>query len=128
MRKAVLYMFLIVFIVGCGKQIPEPEAAHAETMADSHMGSAELKVRHTVQGNNLFIECIIPGIFYDSKETVHDKVRIMLYVNGEEYAEYDTAAFIVKDLKPGIQDIKVEVVIKDNEQNRLYDKFSVIIS
>ncbi|CAM4043983.1 hypothetical protein [Lederbergia lenta] len=127
MKKIVMCALLIVLLVGCGKQIPEPEAVHAESINNNIAGS-ELKVRHQLQGNKLFVECIIPGISLNREEMAHNKVKIKLYVNDMMYSEYDTAAFVVKNLKPGKQDIKLEVVNPNNGKIKLYNKFSIIIS
>lgn len=127
MKKLMMCALLILLLIGCGKQIPKPEAVHAETINNTVVES-ELKVHHHLQGNKLFVECIIPGISMNKEEKANNKVKIKLYVNDMMYSEYDTAAFIVKNLKPGKQDIKIEVVEPNTEQNRLYTKFSVIIS
>lgn len=124
MKKIAVCYLAFIILSGCEKQIPEPKAVQAEEIGKSYEASSKLTIRHMVQGNNLLVECIIPELSFNSKSNV----KIKLYVNGNEFAEYETAAFIVKNLKPGKQDIEVEIINPDNQSIRLYDKFSVIIS
>ncbi|MFK4998063.1 hypothetical protein ACI2OX_13865 [Bacillus sp. N9] len=48
-------------------------------------------------------------------------------INGKVYKQYDTAAFIVKNVRPGTHDLVVEVVKPNNQPTGIKSAFSVTI-
>ncbi|MBS4193869.1 carbohydrate-binding protein [Lederbergia citri] len=107
MKKMMVCLFLFVLLTGCRNKLPEPESMIAE--ASDQINRPEImNIRHIVEGRNIKIECIVTGVSFVSSDKSNGK--ILLYVDGKQYGEYTTPAFIVKNLEPGTHRLKIEVV------------------
>lgn len=127
-----------VILMGCNKDIPEPETNSrlspvnglyivepipvTTVMAE---GPRDFFVKHIVQGNDVLIECIVDGVsFRSSSET---KAKFVVYVDGKKTEEVSAAAFKVRNLPAGIHHIKLEVVKDDHSSYFLTKEFAVQI-
>ncbi|MBP2240004.1 hypothetical protein J2Z40_000557 [Cytobacillus eiseniae] len=131
--------FSILAITGCQKDIPEPEAKISvqplqvvQMNNDIPVSVFEINeiepfyVNHKVDGQNVFIECIIQGISF--RETAaSNRGKIILYVNGIKKEEISSAAFIVKGLPIGRNHLKLVVVKADNSAIVIEKEFDVTI-
>ncbi|RWR08216.1 hypothetical protein [Siminovitchia fortis] len=126
MKKMTAYILIVLIFAGCAQRLPDPEADKAKAMETNDVSSKEMTVRHSVQGNSLYIECFIPGIsFSDAKDRQSGKA--LLYIDGQLYNEYDTAAFVVKEIPSGVHTFKIEIVGKDNRKLGISKKFTATV-
>lgn len=87
-----------------------------------------LFVQHKTNGNQVLVECIVNGVSF--RESDHSKQKIgkmIVWVDGKRNTEVTSAAFIIKDLRPGGHKIKLEVVKLTNEPYGLTKEFMVNI-
>lgn len=127
MKKWIAYMLVTFIIGGCTQRLPEPEADKAKAMETEVVNSKEMTVRHNVQGDSLYIECIIPGVSFSGSRTGSQSGKVLLYIDGQLYNEYDTAAFVVKGVPSGIHTFKIEIVNKDNRPLGISKKFQATV-
>lgn len=123
LKKMMVCLFLFVLLTGCRHKLPEPESLIAE--ASDHSKSPKIMdIRYVVEGRNVKVECIIAGVsFVNGKE----QGKVLLYVDGQQYGEYDTAAFVVKNLAPGTHRLKIDVVKQNNKSFGINHQFMVTI-
>ncbi|UII57290.1 hypothetical protein LS684_07575 [Cytobacillus spongiae] len=138
--KALSGIILIISLVACQKDIPEPEnkikiipMSYVNTENDVPVSSIQnerkqerLSVHHHVKGTNLFVECMVKDISF-RENSEKSKGKILLYVDGKKKDEIHTAAFIVKGLTPGTHKIKLEIVKPNNKTLGLKKEFTVIV-
>ncbi|MCR2820838.1 DUF2846 domain-containing protein [Lederbergia panacisoli] len=123
MKKIMVCLFLFVLLTGCRHKLPEPESLIAE--ASDHSNRPQIMdIRHVVEGQNVKIECIISGVSFVSGK---NQGKVLLYVDGQRYGEFNTAAFIVKNLEPGTHRLKIDVVKQNNESFGINHQFLVTI-
>lgn len=126
MKYIAVLFFAFLLLAGCRQQIPQPEAVSAEASVMKEITMENATVRHFVKRNNLLVECIVPSINFSNLQNGHAEARILLYVDGQLYGQYETAAFIVKNLPAGTHEIKVNIVNADN-QSLSVSRFSITI-
>ncbi|MBD8007017.1 hypothetical protein [Bacillus norwichensis] len=128
MKKMILYTLAALIFSGCAQKLPDPEAEKAKAMETEVKASKQITVRHNVQGNSIYIECFIPGISFSPSNAGGQLGKALLYVDGQLYNEYDTAAFVVKDLSSGVHTFTIEIVDKDNKSLGISQKFKANVS
>ncbi len=128
MKKMILYTLAALIFSGCAQKLPDPEAEKAKAMETEVKAGKQITVRHNVQGNSIYIECFIPGISFSRSNVEGQLGKALLYVDGQLYNEYDTAAFVVKNLPSGVHTFTIEVVDKDNKSLGISQKFKANVS
>ncbi|MGG0717777.1 hypothetical protein ABE096_09310 [Robertmurraya massiliosenegalensis] len=128
---------LLLTLVGCQKDMPEPEVRFTvipmSTVNTAHdmpvtidQNNEPFNVQHHIRGNSVFVECMIQDIsFRDDSDQKQGK--IILYIDGEKKEEITAAAFIIKGLERGTHQVKLEVVKPNNEPYHLEKEFTVSI-
>ncbi|MBS4207743.1 hypothetical protein [Bacillus sp. FJAT-50079] len=119
MKKLIACLFVCMTLSACGKQMPEPQSVQAATNEHHSL----LTVNHFVRNSDILIECHIPTINLNEKQSG----KIQVSINGKLYKQFDTAAFIVKNVSPGTHELVVEVVKPNNQPTGLKSAFSVTI-
>jgi len=123
--KNILLCIVTCFLcTACQKDIPDPEVRNKIVIEPMHIVLAEnemevigsksqdiFSVRHHVKGENVYVECFIPGISFTNRHT-----SMIVSVDGKEKKVVNTAAFIIKRLSSGKHQIQLEVV--ENNQKR----------
>lgn len=122
MKKVLIGFMFLLFVLGCTPKVPEPESIKVEAAERK-----DIVIHHMVKGNNVLIECIPTGVSFSNEKMDMDKGKILLYVNGQLHHEYNTAAFIVKNLTAGTHKLKVELVKPNNEPFDMSKEFFVTI-
>ncbi|WP_044022674.1 hypothetical protein [Bacillus sp. SG-1] len=129
MKKCILLLFILC-LAGCKEDIPEPESfgfeLEAKAATHSSQAKTEVTVRHIVQGSQVYVECIAPGITFTSGKT-GKKGKIVVSVDGKRFNEYHTAAFVIKGLNKGIHHVKLDIVANDNKSLGLQKQFYITI-
>ncbi|MCA1053391.1 hypothetical protein LCM10_00230 [Rossellomorea aquimaris] len=113
MKKIICLMLMLMVVSGCKDDMPEPE-----TFSFSHKAHAKesLSIKHIVQGNQVFIECIVPDVTFTSSRKGAKKGKIIVTSNTNGlYKEFYTAAFVVRNLPKGNHILTVEVVSPGNK-------------
>lgn len=139
MRRWFFYLTIVssLLLMACKKDVPEPEVSAVINPVimndvgrsnDKRKNESALIVHHHLDGNNLFVECIVKGVtFRDEQSTDVNKGKIVVYLNGNKQTEVRSAAFILKGLPSGHHEIKLDIVSPDNERYNLEKEFSVTI-
>lgn len=130
-KKVVLIVVFLLGLVGCGKNMPKPEAKVILKPVQVVNMSNEIAVFHTqnedrlfvhyfVRGKDLFVECMVPDIsFRDQKDVHKPKGKIRLYVDGQFKEDITSAAFIIKGLNKGSHKIRLQVISNNNKPYHL---------
>lgn len=88
-----------------------------------------LFVQHKTKGNHVLVECIVSGITFRKGDDTNQKVgKMIVWIDGQRNIEVDSAAFIIKNLKPGSHLIKLELVGLNNVPYGLEKEFMVNIT
>ncbi|MDQ0215214.1 PBP1b-binding outer membrane lipoprotein LpoB [Oikeobacillus pervagus] len=129
MKKTFLLFLLLFMVTGCKQQYPEPESQKDVPKVDAAIvnGQNSLNVRHTIQGNQIFIECIVPHITFTNGKKGHQRGKIVVSIDGKRYKEYNTAAFIIKGVDKGPHHIKIDVLTYRNQPLGLSKEFYMTI-
>jgi hypothetical protein len=116
MKKLILMsLSLLVILSGCKDDIPEPENFSLVNKVQAKEEKS-LSVKHIVQGNQVFIECVVPNVTFSSAREGAKKGKIIVTSNtGSLYKEYYTAAFVVKNLPKGNHILTLEIVSPKNK-------------
>src|SRR5690606_25737215 len=93
---------------------PEPKTIVAEA-SEVQKDHSFFSIRHIIQGNDVKVECIVPTVSFNKNDEQAAKIR--LYIDNRFYNEYDTAAFVVKNVQAGSHNFRIEVVSLDNNQS-----------
>ncbi|MDQ0177689.1 membrane lipoprotein lipid attachment site-containing protein [Bacillus chungangensis] len=125
MKKMLCLLFIVFLLSGCKQDFPKPEASVPNVQAADQNNSDDMIVRHFVQGKDILVECFVPGISFSGNKQKQGKM--IVYLNGNLYAEYETAAFIIKNLEKGTHHVKIDIVSPENQQYGISKEFSVII-
>lgn len=87
-----------------------------------------LVVQTSIKDKNVYVECILTGISFRQSEQNSKKVgKLVIYVDGKKTDVVNSAAFIIKGLKPGQHGVKLEVVDLKNEPYGIRKEFLVNI-
>ncbi|OIU72338.1 hypothetical protein [Rossellomorea aquimaris] len=113
-KYIVLAAALLMVLSGCKDNAPpEPESFSFVKKAQAQ---ETLAVKHIVQGNQVFIECIVPDVTFSSSKKGAKKGKIVVTSNTNGlYKEYHTAAFVIKNLPKGNHILTIEVVSPKNK-------------
>ncbi|TLS37654.1 hypothetical protein [Pseudalkalibacillus caeni] len=84
----------------------------------------KMTVNHSVRGNSVFIECIIPNFSFSSK---HDRSYLTLYVDGKKVKQTNRAAFILKNMPIGKHALSLELFHQNGKSYGIKRDFSVTI-
>ncbi len=139
--KNILGLLILLFATACGTNDPKaPEASITPVEQLNHKFEAvevstpinknNVTVRHTVKGNDVYVEVIVPGFKFASegkKRNVIGEGFIKLSLNGVKIDEIHQAAFIVKGLPTGRHLIKVELVNNDSTSYGFKEEIAVSI-
>ncbi|MFD1705770.1 hypothetical protein ACFSCZ_03280 [Siminovitchia sediminis] len=125
-RKLLACLLTALIMTGCAQK-PEPEAEKVKAMEAEEVSEEKLTVRHHVQGNSLYVECFVPDISFSAKQSGKQLGKVLLYIDGQLYNEYSTAAFMVKNLPSGAHTFTVEIVNKDNRPLGMSRDFTATI-
>jgi hypothetical protein len=84
--------------------------------------------QHKINGNNVFVECIVTGITFRQSEDRHQKVgKIVVWIDGKRHSEVDSPIFIIRGLKQGSHRVILGVVNLNNISYGLEKEFVVTI-
>lgn len=128
--KIFISLSLFILLSGCKEKMPEPESFTfiKKVEAAATKDPKNVTVKHMVQGNQVYIECIVPEVTFSSTKKGMKKGKIVVTSNtGHLYKEFHTAAFVVKGLPKGVHLLNVEVVGVNNQSYGLKKKFYVTI-
>lgn len=122
-------------LVGCQKDVPDPEVEKEIVIAPMKMISAEQEVtvlspitdqeflvQHHIRNKQLYVECYIPGITFTNQDT-----KLLITIDGKDYKEVNTAAFLIKGLTRGAHRISLVVVERQQQRQDLKQEFVVNI-
>lgn len=123
MWRLILLAMIPGLITGCGQKIPEPESFTVE--ASELEEKSAIQVQHFVDGKHVKVECYVPEVSFNEED--ENSAKINVYIDGEFYDHYDTAAFIIKNLEAGSHKMKVEIVGLNNQTRHLSKIFEVKI-
>lgn len=124
MKRLMAFFLVIIVVSGCAHRLPEPETEKAKAMESTVGTNKDITVHHNVQGNTLYIECFIPGVSFSSSKSGSQLGKALLFIDGQLYNEYETAAFIVKDIPSGSHTFKIEIVNQDNQPLGIKKEFT----
>lgn len=132
LRSSIFTLFILIALVSINLsagQVPMARMVEKPMFNGQKVSANEnLKIMHLVKGNNVYIECIVPGMsFVSDKGTENKEGYIQLYINGKKLMKYQRAAFVIKDLPKGNHDIKLEFIYRHNQSSRVAKEFSVHI-
>jgi hypothetical protein len=113
-KSIVLSVALLTVLGGCKEDVPpEPENFSFVKKVEAE---ETLSVKHIVQGNQVFIECIVPDVTFSTSRKGAKKGKIVVTSNTNGlYKEYHTAAFVVKNLPKGNHILTIEIVSPNNK-------------
>ncbi|PFA68927.1 hypothetical protein CN378_05450 [Bacillus sp. AFS015802] len=119
----------LILLSGCKEKMPEPESfTFTKKVEAANSGQQALSIKHMVQGSQVYIECIVPGVTFTSEKKGAKKGKIVVRSGtGNLYKEYHTAAFVVKGLPKGVHLLDVEIVGKNNKSLGMKKQFYVTI-
>lgn len=129
MKKMMLLAFALLVLSGCKEKMPEPESFSFANKAEAaNREQKTVSIKHMVQGNQVYIECIVPGVTFTTEKKGAKKGKIIVRSNtGNLYKEYHTAAFVIKGLPKGVHLLNVEIVGKNNQSFGMKEQFYVTI-
>ncbi|WP_201716679.1 membrane lipoprotein lipid attachment site-containing protein [Rossellomorea arthrocnemi] len=129
MKKIIFTIGLVILLSGCKEKMPEPESfSFTKKVEAANSEQKPLSIKHMVQGNQVYIECIVPGVTFTSEKKGAEKGKIVVRSNtGNLYKEYHTAAFVVKGLPKGVHLLNIEIVGKNNKSLGMKKQFYVTI-
>ena len=130
MKKIMMLLIgLLILMSGCKEKMPEPESfTFTKKVEAANTDQKTMSIKHMVQGNQVYIECIVPDVTFTSEKKGATKGKIVVRSNtGNLYKEYHTAAFVLKGLPKGVHLLNVEIVGKNNRSLGLKKQFYVTI-
>ena len=129
MKKMMMLAFALLVLSGCKEKMPEPESfSFANKVEAANREQTTVSIKHMVQGNQVYIECIVPGVTFTTEKKGAKKGKIIVRSNtGNLYKEYHTAAFVIKGLPKGVHLLNVEIVGKNNQSFGMKEQFYVTI-
>jgi hypothetical protein len=131
-RLVVLIAFLILIsLVACQKDIPEPESLNTITVFAESVETYNkdpFQVKYFVRGNDVYVECLINQFsFRGSDKKGIDSGKISVYVDGKKMLSISSAAFIIKDLEKGNHRIGLQLEKNNGEKTTLQKEFVISI-
>lgn len=124
----ILTVGLLILLSGCKEKMPEPESLAFTKKVEAASPEKSLSIKHMVQGNQVYIECIVPNVTFTSNKKGAKKGKIVVRSStGNVYKEYHTAAFVVKNLPKGVHLLNVEIVGTNNKSFGMKKQFYVTI-
>lgn len=109
MKMAAGFLAVCLLFAGCSGHMPRKEEREADAASAAEN---QASVRYFVKDQDLFVECMIPSVTFSGSR--HAKpAKIKVYVDGVWKGEYNTAAFVVKELDKGVHTVQLEVVDKN---------------
>lgn len=127
MKRLIALVLVMMIVSGCTQRLPEPEVEKAKAMESTFDNKKEIIVHHSVDGNTLYIECFIPGVSFSNVKAGSQLGKALLFINGQLYNEYETAAFIVKDIPSGTHTFKIDIVDRDNQPLGISKEFTATV-
>ncbi|MEI2664013.1 membrane lipoprotein lipid attachment site-containing protein [Rossellomorea sp. LJF3] len=129
MKKMIMLAFALLVLSGCKEKMPEPESfSFSKKVEAANREQKTVSIKHMVQGNQVYIECIVPGVTFTTEKKGAKKGKIIVRSNtGNLYKEYHTAAFVIKGLPKGVHLLNVEIVGKNNQSFGMKEQFYVTI-
>lgn len=136
MKKAVHLLFILMTITlsACQKDIPEPETKSLTVSAAEipfalvNKQGMTFHVRSFVKGNDVFIECMIPNFSFRNQDSVGSRSgKLLVFLDGNKFKEYSSAAFIMKDLKSGKHRITLQIVDSNGQKTSFKREIIVTI-
>ncbi|WP_445506690.1 hypothetical protein [Niallia sp. 03190] len=140
MKKLLFYCIPVMLLLSaCRDDVPDPEVKpkkegmiqqlmrlqHVQASpASSYKG---ISVQHFVKGNAVYIDCKVSSVSF-RENSGKNQAKIVLKVDDLLVDEYNTAAFVVRNLKAGKHKISLELVNEANESYHLGQEFTVVIS
>lgn len=137
-RNQIPIWLLLLVLVGCHRDIPEPESklgeksvkrdettALQDVMASPHTSSFE--IRHQVNGRNVLVECKLKDVSFQKNHPDKQVVKMVVSVDGQKTQEAHSPVFIIKGLTPGNHTITLEVVNLTNHPYPLKKELQVDI-
>lgn len=140
--KKFLLIFMVIILIGCSKQIPEPDVQKEKkesidpiqmeykkaipTLSFRH-SKTTFDVYYSIKNKDLLIDCYIPSVTFNKNIKGNDDVaKIVAYVNGKNHSVYHSPAFIISNLQKGTNKITLEVHTSGKKE-RLTKEFIVTI-
>jgi hypothetical protein len=129
MKKWIIYTLSAVLVSG-GILSSFPGIFHADATHNVSLKTAKEQtiIRHIVQENDVFVECMVPGVSFTGATKGARRGKIVVFIDGFRKAEYHTAAFIMKDVPKGSHLVKVEIYNQKNKSFGISRNFYVTIS
>ncbi|MGG4169660.1 membrane lipoprotein lipid attachment site-containing protein [Rossellomorea vietnamensis] len=129
MKKMIMLAIALLILSGCKEKMPEPESfSFTKKVEAANSGQKPVSIKHMVQGNQVYIECIVPGVTFTTEKKGAKKGKIIVRSNtGNLYKEYHTAAFVIKGLPKGVHLLNIEIVGKNNQSFGMKEQFYVTI-
>ncbi|OXS63374.1 hypothetical protein B0G93_103202 [Bacillus sp. V-88] len=129
MKKMIMLATALLLLSGCKEKMPEPESlSFTKKVEAANPEQKPVSIKHMVQGNQVYIECIVPGVTFTTEKKGAKKGKIIVRSNtGNLYKEYHTAAFVIKGLPKGVHLLNVEIVGKNNQSFGMKEQFYVTI-
>ena len=96
----------------------------------AHINQNEVKISHIVKGNNVYIECIVPGFSFLSKNEKSEDVttgNLHVYIDGKKVNEVNQSAFIIKGPSIGQHEVMLKFVKTDDSVYYETESFTVHI-
>ncbi|WP_409305307.1 hypothetical protein [Peribacillus sp. SCS-155] len=137
MKQMSLILFLLLITSACNHDIPEPEnKIENKTQVEkkdveaagpvSATGAEPFIVKYNQKGDSLFIECLLKDYTF-SDAPGKPQVFVSMYMDGRKLGDYQTAAFIVKEIPEGTHKVKLMVKDPDGHTEGLSREFTVYI-
>lgn len=136
MKWTIQFFFILMSIalIACQKDLPEPETKNRVVSAAQlpndvvSVKGESFRVKSFVKGNDVFIECFVSNFSFREDDKNGSRLgKMIVYVDGQKYNQYSTAAFIIKDLKSGNHRISLQIVDSNGHTTSLKKEMVVSI-
>jgi hypothetical protein len=128
------FILMSIALIACQKNLPEPETKNRVVSAAQlpydvvSVKGESFRVKSFVKGNDVFIECIVSNFSFRDDDKKGSRLgKMIVYVDGQKYNQYSSAAFIVKDLKSGNHRISLQIVDSNGHTTSLKKEMVVSI-
>jgi hypothetical protein len=128
--KLVCGLILSLFIISIIAQQPVVSENHDPSEKHSIVSSSfprddgddRFSVKIITKGNRVYVDCFVKEYAFD-KGSNKQQAKIRMYIDGKKLDDYQTAAFIVKDVPEGSHKVKIEIVDAAGEPSGLSKEF-----